>query len=114
MALTIEDLQTRLLQYEQNGAAKLYYSLNRKANEMADLLNRHNLANMVLDDPKDKTFDRLKVIWNDATSLATAVKTLADVIGASGDEEKDTKAPTFRITPESMADNIGGSAGQNK
>ena len=65
MALTIEDLQTRLLQYEQNGAAKLYYSLNRKANEMADLLNRHNLANMVLDDPKDKTFDRLKVIWND-------------------------------------------------
>lgn len=111
MAETIEDLRTRLLQYEQNGAAKLYYSLNRKANEMADLLNRHNLANMVLDDPKDKTFDRLKVIWNDATDLATAVKTLADVIGATGDEDKDIQNRLI-TTPESISNVLGNTAGK--
>jgi hypothetical protein len=69
MAETVEELKKQLSLYEQNGAAKLYYSLNRKANEMADLLNKHNLGTMTIDDPKDKTFDRLKVIWNDATAL---------------------------------------------
>ena len=36
MATTTEELQQRLALYEQNGAAKLYYSLNRKMNEMAN------------------------------------------------------------------------------
>ena len=40
MAESIEELKARLSFYEQNGPAKLYYSLNRKAIEMADLLYR--------------------------------------------------------------------------
>ena len=51
----IEELKKRLELYEQNGTAKLYYALNRKANEMADLLNKTNLSNLNLDDAKDKT-----------------------------------------------------------
>ena len=43
MADNIEELKERLKKYEQNGAAKLYYSLQRKMNEMADMLNKHNL-----------------------------------------------------------------------
>ena len=35
-----DDLKKRLDLYEQNGPAKLYYSLNRKANEMDTLLTR--------------------------------------------------------------------------
>ena len=35
MADNIEELKERLKKYEQNGAAKLYYSLQRKMNEMA-------------------------------------------------------------------------------
>jgi len=87
--------EEKLLRYEQNGAAKLYYSLNRKMNEMADLMNKNNLATMSIDDPKDKTFDRLKVIWNDAASIATAVKTLGDVAGVTGDEKKDVERKPF-------------------
>jgi hypothetical protein len=39
----LKDSNSRLLIYEQNGAAKLYYSLNRKMNEMADILNNNSL-----------------------------------------------------------------------
>lgn len=95
MVNEINELKKRLEQYEQNGAAKLYYSLNRKANEMADLLNKHNLGTMEIDDPKDKTFDRLKTVWNDATSLGVAIKGLGEVAGITNDEEKDVNKKPF-------------------
>jgi hypothetical protein len=108
----IKELQAKIALYEQDGVAKLYYSLNRKAGEMADLMNSNNLKNLDIDDPKSKTFDRLKVIWNDAASIATAVKQLGEIAGVTGDEEKDTK-PKRRITsPESIADVLGNTAGQ--
>lgn len=95
---TIDELKARLALYEQNGAAKLYYSLNRKMNEMADLMNSTNLKNLSLDDPKDKTFDRLKVIWNDAASIATAVKALGDSAGITNNEERDVNKKPFLDT----------------
>jgi hypothetical protein len=95
MSETIEDLKAKIELYEQNGAAKLYYSLNRKMNEMADLMNKTNLRNLALDDPKDKTFDRLKVIWNDASSIATAVRALGELAGVTNDEAKDIARKPF-------------------
>jgi hypothetical protein len=95
MADTVESLQAKISLYEENGSAKLFYSLNRKMNEMANLLNNTNLSNLALDDPKDKTFDRLKVIWNDAASIATAVRALGDAAGVTGDEKKDIAKKPF-------------------
>lgn len=89
MAITLEEAILKLKKYEEDGIAKLYYSLNRKAWEMADILNSTNLKTVSLEDPKDKTFDRLKVIWNDASSISTAVKELSSLTGITGDEEKD-------------------------
>jgi septation ring formation regulator EzrA len=103
----------KLRYFEMNGIAKLYYSLNRKANEMAELLNKHTLSNLTLDDPKDKTFERLKIIWNDSSSLTEAIKSLEQTAGITGDESKDMQ-PRFRITPESIADNMGNIAGSQK
>ncbi len=108
---TIEELKAKLLSYEQNGIAKLYYSLNRKANEMADIMNKNSLATLALDDPKDKTFERLKVIWNDASSIAVSVKSLGELAGVTGDEEKDI-AKKQRTSPESIANVLGNTAGQ--
>lgn len=109
----IDDLKKKLAQYEGNGAAKLFYALNRKMAEMADRLNNTDLKTITLDDPKDKTFDRLKVIWNDAASIATAVKTLGETANISNDETKDTSTPIYKITtPESISDVLGNSAGQ--
>lgn len=90
--------EEKIALYEQNGAAKLFYSLNRKMNEMADLMNKTNLATLLLDDPKDKTFERLKVIWNDAASIAVAVKALGESAGVTGDEKKDIERKPFLDT----------------
>ena len=109
----LEFANQKLAFFELNGIAKLYYALNRKSNEMADLLNKHTLTTVALDDPKDKTFDRLKIIWNDSSSLAEAIKSLEQTAGITGDEEKDTK-PRLRVTPESIANNIGNTAGSIK
>lgn len=104
---SIDELKGRLKKYEENGVAKLYYALNRKAWEMADILNDTNLKNVSLDDPKDKTFDRLKVLWNDAASISVAVKTLGETAGVTGDEEGDIRKARRMISPESVAQDIG-------
>ena len=92
---TVQELEEKLQLYEQNGAAKLYYSLNRKMNEMGDLLNKTTLSGLDIADPKDKSFERLKIIWQDAASIATAVKELGLVAGVTGDEKKDVEKKPF-------------------
>jgi hypothetical protein len=95
MAETIEELKALLKKYEEDGVAKLFYSLNRKAWEMADLMNATNLRNLDIDDPKSKTFDRLKVVWQDASSIAAAVKALGEIAGVTGNEKKDVERKPF-------------------
>lgn len=113
MAENIEELKKRLELYEQNGIAKLYYSLNRKANEMADLLNKVNLSTLALDDPKDKTFERMKVVWNDAANITTAITGLGIAAGITGDEDKDVKSKRKITTPESIANLFGDNKAQD-
>lgn len=115
MARTLEEAEKLIDYYEQNGSAKLFYALNRKSGELADLLNRQSLANLDLAEAKDKSFDRLKIAWNEAAAIANAIKALGETAGITNDEEKDTKLPKYRMitTPESIADNIGQFAGQN-
>ena len=99
---TLEELKQKLLLYEQNGAAKLLYALNRKANEMADLLNKTNLSHLQLEDKNDKTFERLKILWNDSASISTAIRDLGISAGVTGDEQKDiAKKPFVETIAES-------------
>lgn len=97
----IEDLEKQLSYSEsirkvyENGDAKLYYALQRKMSEMAQLLNKTDLNSLLLEDPKDKTFERLKVIWNDSASLSAAIKELGMSAGVTGDEQKDTIKKPF-------------------
>lgn len=91
----IEQLETQLKKYEENGVAKLYYSLNRKANEMAEVLNANDLKTLDIDDPKSKAFERLKVIWTGASEIAAAVRALGENAGITGDEKKDVEKKPF-------------------
>lgn len=95
MAETIEDLKNKIKLYEQNGAAKAAYAINRKLNELSDMLNKTNVSNLDIADPKDKTFERLKVAWGEMASLGEAYKTLAASAGISGDEQKDVEKKPF-------------------
>lgn len=91
----IKELEDRLKLYEQNGAAKLYYALNRKMNEIADMLNSVKLAGLALDDKNDKTFERLKVLWTDSKTISEAAKVIGDGAGITGDEQKDVIKKPF-------------------
>lgn len=113
MPKTVEELEKIVKLYESDGTTKLFYSLNRKMNELANLLNKQSLDNLDIADPKDKSFERLKIAWNEAASIATAVEVLGRAAGITGDEAKDTQNSKYRITtPESISDVLGNSAGQ--
>ena len=111
-------VQSKLDYYEKDGISKLYYSLQRKANEMADLLNDNKLTSLMLspDDPKDKTFERLQKVWSDAESVSNAIKSLG-VLAGIGQETKDDKKEVVQVnkkpfSPENMADAVGELAGK--
>lgn len=95
MTDTVESLKARLALYEQNGAAKAAYSINRKLNELADMLNKTNVATLDIADPKDKSFERLKAAWGEMASLGEAYRTLAASAGISGDESADVNKKPF-------------------
>lgn len=108
-------LQGKNAYYEQDGVGKLYYSLQRKANEMADLLNDNKLTSLMLspDDPKDKTFERLQKVWSDAESVSNAIKSLGVLAGIG---QEVTAKEVFQVkkpfSPENMADAVGELAGK--
>jgi hypothetical protein len=111
---SMEELKKKIALYEQNGAAKLFYSLNRKMGELADMLNKQSLATLDIADPKDKSFERLKIAWNEAAGIAIAVKTLGETAGITNDEEKDSTIPKYKVTtPETISDVLGNPAGQH-
>jgi hypothetical protein len=98
MAKTIDDLEKRITLYEENGPAKAAYAINRKLNELANMLNKHNVSELDIADPKDKTFERLKIAWSEMASLGTAYKTLAESAGITNDEKKDVLRKPFTDT----------------
>ncbi len=113
MERTLKEAEDLIKLYERPGDSALFYALNRKMNELAVLLNKQSLANLDIADPKDKSFERLKIAWNEAAGIAVSVKTLGEIAKITNDEEKDTQNPKYRITtPESISDVLGNSAGQ--
>lgn len=92
---TVEELQEKLRMYEQNGPAKLYYSLNRKMNEMGELLNKTNLSNVDLESKDSKEFDRLFKLLEKSQVISSAAQSVKEFAGITGDEEKDTDRKPF-------------------
>jgi hypothetical protein len=101
MAESIEDLKDKIvltdaekvLLYEQNGAAKMYYALNRKMNEIADLLNDSSLNGIDLE--KGKTFDRIFKLLEKSEVISNAAKSLGSIAGVTGNEEEDVAKKPF-------------------
>lgn len=108
MEKTVEELQDKISQLEkenayllaaktsyENGDAKLYYALQRKLSEMANTLNKNNLENCDLDDPKNKQFDRIAMILQKCETIASSSSALGIIAGVTGNEEKDTTKKSF-------------------
>ena len=111
-------LERKLAYYEEDGPAKLYYSLIRKSNEMAELLNRTSLLSIELVDAKNKEFERLQKLWTDAGSITASIKAL-EVSAGINVEPKEGKKEVAQVvnrpfTPESVADAVGEIAGSKQ
>ncbi len=91
----IKELEQKLSMYEENGAAKLFYSLQRKMNEIADIMNKTKLQNIDLGDKNDKTFERLKILWTDSKTISEAAKAIGDAAGITGNEKEDIAKKPF-------------------
>lgn len=98
----ITDREKLIQKYEENGPAKLYYALNRKAWEVADLLNDLNYKDVDLEDAKDKRFERVLKLCESATKMAESVKVLEGIAGISGNEEHDVKKKKA-VSPQLVA-----------
>lgn len=112
----ISYLQSKNAYYEEDGIGKLYHALNRKANEMAELLNKTSLTAIDIDDPKIKTFERLQKIWVDAGTISSSIKAL-EVLAGINQDVKDDKKEQIQVnrkpfSPENMADAVGELAGK--
>lgn len=98
MAKTVEELEAIISRYEENGPAKLYFSLNRKMNEMADLLNKTNLSGVDLESKDSKEFERLFKLLEKSQVISNAAQSVKEFAGLTGDEQKDIARKPFNDT----------------
>ena len=91
----IKELEGRVKMYEDNGSAKMYYALNKKLNEMADLLNSNSLKSIDIDDAKSKTFERVFKLLEKSEIISNAAKALGAIAGITGNEQDDVNKKPF-------------------
>ena len=80
-------LSNELEAFNMPGKTKLFYALNKQQNDLADLLNKTDIKHLSLDDPKDRSVERLKTIWASIGTLAPLVDLLGVSAGISGMEK---------------------------
>lgn len=100
----LTEKESVLKKYEENGTGKLYYALQRKAWEMADMLNSVNLKDLDLDDGKNKSFERVVKLLENSEKVANCTKALGILAGVTGDEEKDVAKKPFIETVATRRD----------
>jgi hypothetical protein len=79
----------KLRLYEQDGIVGAYYSLNRKLNEVATLLNNTSLSALDLSNKDDGTMERVMKFFNSVGDINDVMKKLKLDNALTGDEEKD-------------------------
>lgn len=75
--------------YEQDGIVGAYYALNRKLNEITNLLNTTDLSRLDLADKDDGTMERVMKFFNSVGDINDVMKKLKIDNALTGDEEKD-------------------------
>lgn len=82
-------LQEKIDLYESDGIVGSYYALNRKLNEITNLLNSRNLSNLDLADRNDGSWERVMKLFNSVGEINEVLKKLRMDNQLTGDEEKD-------------------------
>jgi len=79
----------KLKLYEQDGIVGAYYALNRKLNEITNLLNTTDLSRLDLSDKDDGTMERVMKFFNSVGDINDVMKKLKLDNSLTGDEDKD-------------------------
>lgn len=75
--------------YESDGIVAAYYALNRKLNEITNLLNNNDLSKLDLSDRDDGSWERVMKLFNSVGDINEVLKKLRMDNQLSGDEDKD-------------------------
>jgi hypothetical protein len=105
-------LSNKLDSYEKDGIEKLFNALQRKANEMADLLNKYKLQDIDIGDKNSKEFERLKAVWTDAKTISESIQILKMSTNKEEPEKEKKAEKKSPLTAENIADIYGNKAGQ--
>lgn len=109
----IDVLEKRLAWYEKDATYRGFYALNRIVNQQVDYLNKFNLADEIKNNPKDdKVYDRAKGIWESFKTLIGDLNSLKADLGLRDEEEIERRIQNRNISPESIANVLGNTAGQ--
>lgn len=105
-------LLSRLDSYEKDGVDKLFNALQRKANEMADLLNKYKLTDIDIDDSKSKAFERIRIAWTDSKTISESIQALKMATAKPEEQVQEKKIEKRALTAEGIAQLVGNQAGQ--
>lgn len=110
----VDVLEKKLALYEKDATYRAFYALNRIVNQQIDCMNKFNLEKEIGQNPKDdKVYDRVKGLWESFKTLVTDLRSLKSDLGINDSEEERDRMIKNKITsPESMANVLGNTAGQ--
>lgn len=90
-----------------------YYALNRILYQQIQFLEDFDLKEQIGANPKeDKIYDRAKGIWEGLKTMILDCRTLKGELKIPLDEEEKEINKIYRITPESVSDVLGNTAGK--
>lgn len=91
-----------------------YYALQKIMYAQIEFLENFNLKEQIGASPKDdKVYDRANGIWKELPKMILDCRSLKQELQIPADEEEKQINKIYRITPETMADVLGNTAGGN-
>jgi len=112
MEESIEDIKKELLFYKNDPEKRGYFALVRIINQQIDYLNDFNIkGNVGGKASEDATFARTKDMWENLPKMISSLSDLKTILKIKKVDEEDNMK-NQRTSPESIANVLGNTAGQ--
>lgn len=91
-----------------------YFALCKIMYQQIEYLEGFDLKKEIGANPKeDKVYDRVKGIWEGMKTMILDCRSLKQELSVTNEEEEKEVRKTHRITPETMSDVLGNTAGKS-
>lgn len=90
-----------------------YYALCKITYQQIEYLEGFNLKDQIAADPKnDKVYERVKGIWEGLKTMITDCRALRQELKINADDDEKESKKQYVLTPESVGNVLGNTAGQ--